>query len=73
MWYEPLENYEMKHDEFDKMMGYAMNDVTKLVEKAKEIKRNSIVALNQRDLADNGIESDYWMVLIYTTNKCLSI
>ncbi len=48
----------MKHDEFDKMMGYAMNDVTKLVEKAKEIKRNSIVALNQRDLTDNGIESD---------------
>jgi hypothetical protein len=48
----------MKHDDFDKMMGYVMNDVAKLVEKAKEIQRNRIIALNQRDLNDNGIEKN---------------
>jgi hypothetical protein len=49
---------EMNHEAFDKMMGYAMHTVTELVEKAKEINRNSIIALNNRDLKDNGIERD---------------
>ena len=48
----------MKHEEFDKMMGYAMDQVKELVEMAKEIKRNRIVDLNQRDLKENGIEND---------------
>jgi len=48
----------MNHEEFDKMMGYAMDQVKELVEMAKEIKRNRIVELNQRDLKENGIEND---------------
>ena len=48
----------MNHEEFDKMMGYAMETVNELVEMAKEIKRNRIVELNQRDLKENGIEND---------------
>ena len=48
----------MKHEEFDKMMGHAMETVNELVETAKEIKRNRIIALNQRDLKQNGIEND---------------
>ena len=50
----------MNHEAFDKMMGYAMHTVTELVEKAKEINRNSIIALNNRDLTDNGIENDQY-------------
>jgi hypothetical protein len=46
------------HEEFDKMMGYAMHTVNELAEKAKEINRNSIIALNNRDLKENGIERD---------------
>ena len=46
------------HEAFDKMMGYAMHTVKELVEKAKEINRNSIIALNNRDLKENGIEQD---------------
>lgn len=46
------------HEAFDKMMGYAMGTVNELVEKAKEINRNSIIALNNRDLKENGIERD---------------
>jgi hypothetical protein len=46
------------HEAFDKMMGYAMGTVNELVEKAKEINRNSIIALNNRDLKENGIEKD---------------
>ena len=48
----------MNHEEFDKMMGHAMDHVKELVETAKEIKRNRIIALNQRDLKENGIEND---------------
>ena len=40
------------------MMGYAMETVKELVEKAKEINRNSIIELNNRDLKENGIERD---------------
>ena len=48
----------MKHDEFDKMMGYAMDRVKELADTAKEINRNRIIELNQRDLQQNGIEND---------------
>jgi hypothetical protein len=48
----------MKHDEFDKMMGFAMNRVKELADTAKEINRNRIIELNQRDLKENGIEND---------------
>ena len=51
-------NEIMNHEAFDKMMGYAMHTVNELVEKAKEINRNSIIALNNRDLKENGIERD---------------
>lgn len=46
------------HEAFDKMMGYAMSTVKELVEKAKEINHNGIIALNNRDLRENGIERD---------------
>jgi len=46
------------HEAFDKMMGYAIGTVKELAEKAKEINRNSIIALNNRDLKENGIEKD---------------
>lgn len=48
----------MKEEAFDKMMGYAMETVNELAEKAKEINRNRIIALNNRDLKENGIERD---------------
>ena len=48
----------MKHKEFDKMMGYAMNAVKELAERAKEINRNRLIELNNRDLQQNGIEND---------------
>jgi hypothetical protein len=35
-----------------------METIEKLVKQAKEINRNSIIALNNRDLNDNGIEKD---------------
>jgi len=46
------------HEAFDKMMGYPMETIEALVKQAKEINRNSIIALNNRDLKDNGIERD---------------
>ena len=49
---------EMNEEAFNKMMGYAMGTVNELVEKAKEINRNRIIELNERDLKDNGIEQD---------------
>jgi len=48
----------MNHEEFDKKMGYAMNTVKQLAERAKEINRNRIIELNNRDLQQNGIEND---------------
>ncbi len=48
----------MYYKEFDKMMGYAMDTVEQLAEKAKEINRNSIIELNNRDLKENGLEKD---------------
>ena len=41
-------------------MGYPMETIEQLVKQAKEIKRNSIIALNNRDLKENGIEQDWW-------------
>jgi len=48
----------MKEKAFNELMGYAMGTVNELVEKAKEINRNSIITLNNRDLKENGIERD---------------
>ena len=48
----------MNHEEFDKMMGYAMNTVKQLAERAKEINRNRIIELNMSDLRKKGIEND---------------
>ena len=48
----------MNEEAFNKMMGFAMGTVNELVEKAKEINRNRIIELNERDLKDNGIEQD---------------
>jgi len=48
----------MKHEEFDKMMGYPLDEVKRLADLLKEINRNRIVDLNQRDLQQNGIEND---------------
>jgi len=43
---------------FNKLMGYPMETIEALVKQAKEINRNSIIALNNRDLKENGIERD---------------
>ena len=48
----------MNHEEFDKMMGYAMNTVKQLAERAKEINRKRLIELNNRDLHKQGIEND---------------
>ena len=48
----------MNEQTFNKLMGYPMETIEKLVKQAKEINRNRIVDLNQRDLQQNGIEND---------------
>ena len=48
----------MNEEAFNKLMGYPMETIEALVKQAKEINRNSIIALNNRDLNDNGIEKD---------------
>jgi len=48
----------MNEEAFNKMMGYPLEAVEQLAERAKEINRNRIVELNQRDLKQNGIEND---------------
>ena len=48
----------MSEEAFSKLMGYPMETIEKLVKQAKEINRNRIVDLNQRDLKQNGIEND---------------
>jgi hypothetical protein len=48
----------MNEEAFNKLMGYPMETIEKLVKQAKEINRNSIIALNNRDLKENGIEQD---------------
>ena len=37
-----------------------METIEALVKQAKEINRNRIIELNERDLKDNGIEQDWW-------------
>ena len=48
----------MSEEAFNKLMGYPMETIEQLVKQAKEINRNRIVELNQRDLKENGIEKD---------------
>ena len=48
----------MKENAFNKLMGYPMETIEALVKQAKEINRNRIIELNNRDLAQNGIEND---------------
>jgi hypothetical protein len=48
----------MNHEAFNKLMGYPLDEVKRLAELLKEINRNRIVELNQRDLKQNGIEND---------------
>jgi len=48
----------MNEQAFNKLMGYPMETIEKLVKQAKEINRNRIVDLNNRDLKENGIEND---------------
>ena len=48
----------MKENAFNKLMGYPMEMIEQLVKQAKEINRNRIVHLNNRDLQQNGIEND---------------
>ena len=48
----------MNEEAFNKLMGYPMEAIEQLVKQAKEINRNRIVDLNQRDLQQNGIEND---------------
>ena len=48
----------MNEQAFNKLMGYPMETIEKLVKQAKEINRNRIVDLNNRDLKQNGIEND---------------
>ena len=43
---------------FNELMGYPMETIEQLVKQAKEINRNRIIELCQRDLAQNGIEND---------------
>lgn len=44
--------------EFNKMMGYPLEAVEALANRAKEINERRIVKLCQRDLAEKGIEND---------------
>ena len=48
----------MNHEAFNKLMGYPLDEVKRLADLLKEINRNRIVDLNQRDLKENGIEND---------------
>ena len=48
----------MSEEAFNKLMGYPMETIEQLVKQAKEINRNRIVDLNNRDLKESGIEND---------------
>ena len=48
----------MNQETFNKLMGYPLDEVKRLADLLKEINRNRIVELNQRDLKENGIEND---------------
>ena len=48
----------MKEEAFNKMMGYPLETVEQLAERAKEINRKRLIELNNRDLQKEGIEND---------------
>ena len=48
----------MNKEAFNKLMGHPMETIEALAQQAKEINRNRIVDLNNRDLKQNGIEND---------------
>jgi len=48
----------MKENAFNELMGYPLDEVKRLADLLKEINRNRIIELNNRDLAQNGIEND---------------
>ena len=54
-YYSTLEHSEQA---FNKMMGYPLEAVEQLAERAKEINRKRLIELNNRDLQQNGIEND---------------
>ena len=48
----------MNEEAFNKLMGYPLETVEQLAERAKEINRKRLIELNNRDLQQNGIEND---------------
>jgi len=48
----------MSEEAFNELMGYPLDEVKRLADLLKEINRNRIIELNNRDLAQNGIEND---------------
>lgn len=48
----------MKEEALNKLMGYPLETIEALAKQLKEINRNRIIELNQRDLKENGIEND---------------
>lgn len=48
----------MNEEAFNKLMGYPLDEVKRLADLLKEINRNRIIELNQRDLKQKGIEND---------------
>lgn len=54
-YYSTLEHSEQA---FNKMMGYPLEAVEQLAERAKEINRKRLIELNNRDLHKEGIEKD---------------
>ena len=48
----------MNKEAFNKLMGYPLEAVEQLAERAKEINRKRLIELNNRDLHKQGIEND---------------
>ena len=48
----------MKENVFNELLGYPMETIEQLVKQAKEINRNRIIELNDRDLKETGIENN---------------
>ena len=51
-------NEPIMKDAFNQLMGYPMEAVEQLAERAKEINHKRMIALMKRDLENNGIEKD---------------
>lgn len=49
---------ETEEEALSKLMGYPLETIEALAKQLKEINRNRIIELNQRDLKENGIEND---------------